>query len=93
MAATGAIILLFQPSNSANFTFNATFDGVAYNVVVNWNYWAQRYYVNVYTINGQIVYTLPQIGSPDNDDININAGYFTSPLIYRVSSNSFEIGP
>lgn len=87
-----AIIVPFQPSATAPFTFNATFDNAAYNVSVTWLYTGQRYYVNIYSTQGALVVALPLIASPDDYNISMTAGYFTTPLVYRASSNSFEIG-
>lgn len=81
----------FVPSAQSPFTFMATLDGNAYNVIVTWNYYGQRYYVNIYTIQGDLVVSIAMIGSPDEYDISMTAGYFESELIFRVSSNTFEI--
>ena len=52
-----------QPPNSA-FQFSPTLDGQVYNAFVTWNFFAQRYYINLYAINGTRVFTLPLLGSP-----------------------------
>jgi hypothetical protein len=50
--------------------------------------------VNVYTLQGVLVCERPLTGSPPDYDINLIAGYFTtSSLVYRVSSNNFEVSP
>lgn len=54
----------FTPSVIQAFNFQATLDGNSYNVVVTWNFWAQRYYVNVYALDGTLVFCMPLIGSP-----------------------------
>lgn len=82
----------FQPSALQNFQFTATFDGQSYSLVVLWNYYGQRYYVSATTVQGAPVYTLPLIASPDDYDININSGYFSTPLVYRDSTQMLEIG-
>jgi hypothetical protein len=82
----------FSPTPTAPFQFQATFDNASYNVIVTSNYFGQRYYLNVYSIQGVLQYCLPLIGSPDDYSININAGYFSTPLVFRVSSGNFEIG-
>jgi len=41
-----------------------------------------------------LIVTNPVVASPDNFDINLVFGYFqTSKLVYRASSNNFEITP
>lgn len=83
----------FTPTASAPFQFQPTFDGAVYTVIVTWNLFGQRYYVNVYTLSGTLVYSLPMIGSPPGYDISLNAGYFDSTLVFRASSQQFEVSP
>lgn len=84
----------FDPSPSANFQFNATLDGANYIVICTWNVYSARYYLNVYNNNGTLIVTNPIVASPDDFDINLVFGYFyASTLVYRQSSNSFEIAP
>jgi hypothetical protein len=83
----------FAPSPLANFQFQATFDGTSYSCTCTWNYYGQRYYISVATIQGAAVYTLPLIASPDDFDINLNSGYFSSTLVFRDSTQAFEISP
>lgn len=85
------MIVAFTPSATANFQFQATFDGVAYNVIVTWSLYGLRYYVNIYTTQGALVACVPLIESPDNRDISMTAGYFTTTLVYRASLNQFEV--
>jgi len=47
---------LFAPSPTAPFQFQPTLDGEVYHVVVTWNLFGQRYYVNVMTTSGALVY-------------------------------------
>lgn len=76
-----------------NFTFQATLDSQPYNVIVTWSIYGQRYYVNLYDTAGVRIFTMPLIGSPNDYDISMTAGYFTSKLIYRESSQQFEVTP
>jgi hypothetical protein len=57
-------IIQFIPSNYAAPQFNATFDHTPYNVVVTWNISSQRYYVNVYDMNGNFICAFPLVESP-----------------------------
>jgi hypothetical protein len=82
----------FTPSAFANFSFQPTFDGATYNGVVTWSYYGQRYYLTISTVQGANVYTLPLIASPDNYDLNLNWGYFTTPLVFRESTQNLEVG-
>lgn len=93
LTAPNASIGINNANAYVNFTFQATLDSQAYNVIVTWSIYAQRYYVNIYDTAGQRILTLPLIGSPNDYDISMTAGYFTSKLIYRESSNQFEVSP
>lgn len=83
----------FLPSATANFQFQPTLDGQVYNIIVNWNLAGQRYYINIYTLQGALVLCLPLIGSPPDYDISLTAGYFASTLVFRASSQIFEVSP
>lgn len=85
------IYIDFQPDKSRVFTFLGTFDGVSYNVTVPWNYYGQRYYIQVFTIQGQLVLCMPLIDSPDGGDIDLLAGYFDTKMVFRSSDSRFEI--
>lgn len=81
----------FVPSSLAPFQFQTILDGVQYNVTVTYNIFGQRYYVNIYTVQGSLVLTRPMIGSPIGYDVSITAGMFKSTLIYRSTHKQFEI--
>ena len=81
----------FQPSSLSNFQFQAILDGNSYNIVVTWNMYGLRYYVNIYTTSGTLVLCKPLIGSPLGYDISITKGYFTSTLVFRDQNQQFEI--
>lgn len=84
----------FTPTIDTNFSFLPTLDGQQYNVVVTWNLFGQRWVVNVYTLSGTLVLQKPLRGSPPDYPINLVTGYFvTSSLVYRPSSNNFEVTP
>ena len=78
-------------STQGVFQFQATLDGESYNVSVPWNFYAQRWYVSVFDQFNVRVLTLPLIGSPDDYDISLTAGYFTTKMVFRASSQSFEV--
>jgi hypothetical protein len=80
----------FNPNALSNYSFQPILDGQTYTVLVNWNVYGQRYYVNISDLYGTLIVCLPLIGSPDTQDISMTAGYFTSKLVYRNSSGNFE---
>ena len=86
-----ATIIAFNPVPNQNFQFQATFDGQSYSVVLSWNIYGQRYYINIYDQNSNLVVCRSVVGSPDGYDISLTAGYFTTKLVYRASSNQFEV--
>ena len=81
----------FVPSNAAPFQFQATLDDVSYNVIVTWNLFGRRYYVNVYALDGTLQIATAMVGSPVGYDISLVAGLFTSKLVYRAPNNQFEV--
>lgn len=84
----------FKPSLQGPFQFQPTLDGAVYNVIVTWNIFGRRYYVNLYDLSGSLIVSIPLIGSPPDYDINIVKGYFTtSALVYREANKQFEITP
>jgi len=87
------IVYDFQPSSKAPFQFQPTLDGSVYTVIVTWNLAGQRYYVNVYSLDGTLIVAIPMIGSPLGYDISLVAGYFTSTLVFREASQQFEVSP
>lgn len=54
----------FVPSQSSAFQTQVTLDGVVYTLTVTWNLFSQRYYINVNTLSGALVLSLPLVGSP-----------------------------
>ena len=87
-------LINFNPSSTANFQFNPTLDGITYVAICTWNAYGQRSYISIYDNARNLIFSRPIIGSPNEADINLLFGYFTtSTLLYRVSSQNFEITP
>lgn len=53
----------FVPSTVTAFQFQATFDGGQYNVVVTWNEFGERYFINVYDLGGNLIVSRGLVGS------------------------------
>jgi hypothetical protein len=83
----------FVPPALTPFQFQPTLDGSAYNCTVTWNISGQRWYLNVLTLQNVLVLSVALIGSPDNYDINHLFGYFNSTLVFRQSTQHFEVSP
>lgn len=84
----------FNPQPKTPFQFNLVLDGVTYFANCPWNLYAQRYYIAIYDTSRNLIMYRPIIGSPPDYDVNLVFGYFTtSKLVYRVSTNNFEVTP
>ncbi len=86
-------IVKFDPSPASNFQFQATLDGNLYTVICTFNAYGQRYYFTIYDLTQTAILSRPIIESPDGFDINLIALYFASTMVFRESSQSFEIAP
>lgn len=60
-----ATIIQFNPQPVSIFQFSPVLDGVTYSATVTWNLYGQRYYLNIYTVDGVLQLSVPLIGSPD----------------------------
>lgn len=86
-------IVPFTPTNSRPpFQFQATFDAVTYIVQTLWNVTGQRWYVFIYDQANNLIVTQPLIGSPAGYAISLTAGYFTTALLFRETTQVFEVG-
>jgi hypothetical protein len=86
----------FTPSTTAAppFSVQVTLDGSPYTLVTMWNLYRPGWYVSLTDQSGNLIINQPLIGSPPNANIYLAPGIFTtSTLLFRVSTNQFEIGP
>lgn len=84
----------FTPTATAIYQFQPTLDGTVYAVFIRWNVWAQRWYFNLYRLDNTLVLAQPLVPSPDDYDINLIEGYFTtSTMVFRDSSQQFIVTP
>lgn len=81
----------FAPSPSGPFQFRAVLDGESYNVVVTWNLFGQRWYVNIYTVDSILLLATAMVGSPLDRDISLTANYTTTKLVWRPARRQFEV--
>jgi hypothetical protein len=63
-------VIPFLPSNLTAPSFVVTLDQDQYKIIVTWNVSAQRYYINVYGLDGSWVVTVPLIQTPPSRAIN-----------------------
>lgn len=59
----------FVPPPRSTFQFQPTLDGQTYSVEVVWSLFGRRWYVNVRSLDGQLVCNVPLIGSPIGVDM------------------------
>ena len=88
------MILAFDPTNATfpPWSGKVTLDGSPYLLSAYWNTYAQRWYVQLTTHQGDVIQTTPLIGSPNDFDIPLFPGLFSTTVIYRESPQQFEIG-
>ncbi len=53
----------FTPDLVSAFQFQATLDGAQYNIITTWNIFGQRYYANIYALDGTLQVAIPFIES------------------------------
>jgi hypothetical protein len=83
----------FEPNPLQNTQLTVNLDGADYTAIIEWNLFGERYYLTIYTLQLAQVLSVPLVGSPDNADINLIGGYFTSTFVYRKNSARFEVNP
>ena len=64
----------FTPSVDTPFQFSPTLDGNVYTVIVTFNLFGQRYYINLYTVQGTLLICTALVASPVGYNINLIAG-------------------
>lgn len=84
----------FTPPVQGTFSFTATLDGNSYQMSVPWLAYGKRWYLQCLAAGNVPVFYKALIGSPDTGDINLLFGYFIiSKMVFRVSTQTFEITP
>lgn len=78
----------FVPSTSEAFQFQATFDSAQYNVIVTWNEFGERYYINVYDLAGNLVLSRGLIGS--NTKLQASFTWFTG-TVTAITNGSHNV--
>lgn len=60
----------FSPSPLQNQTFNPVLGGTTYTAVVTWNLFGQRWYLNLYDSNGNLIISTAVVASQDPQQIS-----------------------
>lgn len=84
----------FAPLYTQAFSFQPVLDGQTYTCIVTWNLFGQRWYINLYDVTNALIVCTPLIASPNDYDINLVGGYFTtSTMVFREANQQFEVSP
>lgn len=91
---TTTTVINFNPDNSASPPFSTlvTLDGATYVLTATWNLFGQRWYINIYDTNQNLVLCQALTGSPYGFDLNLAFGSFNDQLVFRAPAGSFEVG-
>lgn len=57
-------LVLFSPQPNQTFRFAPVLDGQVYNAEVVWSLFGRRWYLNLKSLSGALIFELPVIGSP-----------------------------
>lgn len=83
----------FKPSNVAPFSFQPTLNGSVYNATVPWLLFGRRYYLNLASLNGTVLWFGAIVGSPSGiaiQSLSWADGIVTATLVtphgYRIAS-------
>lgn len=81
----------FTGNETQAISFSPTLDSTVYSASVKWLLAAQRWYITVTASDGTRMLTRPMIESPDDTDINLAFGVFTTTIVWRASSGLIEV--
>jgi hypothetical protein len=84
----------FVPSAVKAPSFMPTLDGSQYTCIITWNVSGQRYYLNCYTINNQLIFSVPIVNSMDPIEIeNLEWDEYNSRVVATtVNPHGWNIG-
>jgi hypothetical protein len=82
----------FTPTSTTNFSFMPTLNGTVYSVVVTWNYFGQRYYINVSDLAGDLICSVPMVGSPTGAQISSMLWANGIVMVETATPHGFTVG-
>lgn len=83
--------ITFTPPANDTFRFNASVGGRLLFCTVRYNFYANRYYLQATDNGNATAFYVPMIASPDSYDINLALPFSPGKIVYRASSNQFEV--
>ena len=72
--------------------FNATLDGSIYTITILWNLFAQRYYVQVQSLDGTIILYTALVGSPIGIDVSALSWANGTVTVTTITPHQIPIG-
>ncbi|EPD1271069.1 hypothetical protein ACR6AX_001226 [Escherichia coli] len=81
----------FKPDGEKPFKFKFRMGGEILFARVPFNLYANRYYLELKNSSGEVIVYTPLIASPDGYDINLALPFAPRKLIFRESTNQFEV--
>jgi hypothetical protein len=82
----------FSQPAAGNFQFNATLNGAQYRCVVTWNVFGQRYYLNVYGLDGTLMVSEGMSGSPTGFQIEAITWNAAAVTVKTSVPHGYKIG-
>ena len=82
----------FVPNSQAPFAFQPTLDQQQYAATVSWNLFGQRWYINVNQLTGELVFSLPLLGSPDGVSIESATWAFGTVTAVTSRPHNYTVG-
>ncbi|ENC7539748.1 hypothetical protein ABK178_004278 [Salmonella enterica subsp. enterica serovar Brandenburg] len=84
-------LIPFKPDGRGPFQFTARIGEYEIFARVPFNLYANRYYLELKDSSGEVLVYTPLIASPDGYDINLALPFALGKLIFRESTNQFEV--
>ncbi|EEC7405721.1 hypothetical protein D4L89_RS10445 [Escherichia coli] len=84
-------LIPFKPDGRGPFQFTARIGEYETFARVPFNLYANRYYLELKDSSGDVIVYMPLIASPDSYDINLAMPCSPGKLVFRESTNQFEV--
>jgi len=84
-------LIPFKPDGREPFQFTTQIGRHELFARVPFNLYANRYYLELKGSSGEVIVYTPLIASPDGYDINLALPFAPGKLIFRESTNQFEV--
>lgn len=82
---------LFQPSTTSAPSYIVTLDGNQYKLIVTWNIFGKRYYVNCYALTGELIFNVPLMETPGSIALDTLGWDVASQLVTATTTVPHKI--